>query len=146
MVPAFQTEQATMSVLQDLIFFLFHSSSCRLWTSWLWEYTNYNCLNHPDDLFQSRYVTPGFKRFSYDYFKGNIQNKKKKTARKFRFISKLPWYNNYYCKVVILIALLCWFSGTKNTKSHNISYHQIIIIITTIIIIIIIIMIKILLL
>ena len=23
--------------------------------------------NHPDDLFQSRYVTPGFKPFSYNY-------------------------------------------------------------------------------
>ena len=23
---------------------------------------------HPDDLFQSRYATPGFKPFSYDYF------------------------------------------------------------------------------
>ena len=24
--------------------------------------------NHPDDLFQSRYVTPGFKPFSYIFF------------------------------------------------------------------------------
>ena len=24
--------------------------------------------SHPDDLFQSRYVTPGFKPFSYEYF------------------------------------------------------------------------------
>ena len=25
--------------------------------------------NHPDDLFQSRYVTPGFKSFSYDLYR-----------------------------------------------------------------------------
>ena len=32
--------------------------------------------NHPDDLFQSRYVTPGFKPFSYndDECRGNNSN------------------------------------------------------------------------
>ena len=28
--------------------------------------------NHPDDLFQSRYVTPGFKPFSYKINKGTV--------------------------------------------------------------------------
>ena len=33
---------------------------------------------HPDDLFQSRYVTPGFKPFSYDVFPRKVSNAQEK--------------------------------------------------------------------
>ena len=37
--------------------------------SWLWRWLPHRrWLHHPDDLFQSRYATPGFKPFSYLLF------------------------------------------------------------------------------
>ena len=50
--------------------------------------------NHPDDLFQSRYVTPGFKPFSYDKYTWNAINSSKEL---FKILKKengnhLDWY------------------------------------------------------
>ena len=43
--------------------------------------------NHPDDLFQSRYVTPGFKPFSYS---SRFRNFKAFPARQPRKVRKIP--------------------------------------------------------
>ena len=46
--------------------------------------------NHPADLFQSRYVTPGFKPFSYFYF---------------LLFPRVPWVLLVSCKMCNLPAL-----------------------------------------
>ena len=40
--------------------------------------------NHPDDLFQSRYVTPGFKTFSSYYYCSRVQVKQMLSLQELR--------------------------------------------------------------
>ena len=51
--------------------------------------------NHPADLFQSRYVTPGFKPFSYFYF---------------LLFPRVPWVLLVSCKMCNLPALQFFLS------------------------------------
>ena len=75
---------------------------------------------HPDDLFQSRYATPGFKPFSYLRSLGRQSEKKLANdyisyARNVRRIKQQLWFN-HRCKDLGLVPAGLRIKSPLNTK------------------------------
>ena len=75
--------------------------------------------NHPDDLFQSRYVTPGFKPFFYLRSLGRQSEKCANDhisyARNVRRIKQQLWFN-HRCKDLGLVPAGLRIKSPLNTK------------------------------